>query len=81
LLGPLKHHLSAEHFPDDEAVEREVTAWFPAAAQRILCCWFSGACEKMGQVPQCTGRNKSIFQISTLICLSSVSICNLLHIY
>jgi transposase len=26
--GPLKHHLSAEHFPDDEAVEREVTAWF-----------------------------------------------------
>jgi hypothetical protein len=37
----------------------------------------------MGQVPQCTGRlcwekEKSIFQISTLICLSSVSICNLL---
>jgi transposase len=28
LFGPLKHHLSAEHFPDDEAVEREVTAWF-----------------------------------------------------
>jgi histone-lysine N-methyltransferase SETMAR len=28
LIGPLKHHLSAEHFPDDEAVEREVTAWF-----------------------------------------------------
>jgi hypothetical protein len=25
-VGPLKHHLSAEHFPDDEAVEREVTA-------------------------------------------------------
>jgi hypothetical protein len=24
----LKHYLSAEHFPDDEAVEREVTAWF-----------------------------------------------------
>jgi histone-lysine N-methyltransferase SETMAR len=28
LFGPLKHHLSAEQFPDDEAVEREVTAWF-----------------------------------------------------
>jgi hypothetical protein len=28
LFGALKHHLSAEHVPDDEAVEREVTAWF-----------------------------------------------------
>jgi hypothetical protein len=28
LFVPLKHCLSAEHFPDDEAVEREVTAWF-----------------------------------------------------
>jgi hypothetical protein len=36
LFGPLKHHLSAEHFPDDEAVEREVTAWFrqPVGAGR-----------------------------------------------
>jgi hypothetical protein len=23
-----QHHLLAEHFPDVEAVEREVTAWF-----------------------------------------------------
>jgi hypothetical protein len=28
----------------------------PTAAQRIICCWFSGACEMVGQVPQCTGR-------------------------
>ncbi|PNF38144.1 hypothetical protein B7P43_G14600 [Cryptotermes secundus] len=28
LFGPLKHHLSAGHFPNDEAVEREVTACF-----------------------------------------------------
>jgi hypothetical protein len=28
LFGPLKYHLSAEHFPNDEAVEREVTTWF-----------------------------------------------------
>jgi hypothetical protein len=39
-------------------------------------------CETMGQVPQCTGRlclrNKSIFQITTRVCLSSISICNLL---
>jgi hypothetical protein len=26
------------------------------AAQRIWCCWFSGACETMWKVPQCTGR-------------------------
>jgi hypothetical protein len=26
-FSPLKHHLSTEHFPDNEAVEREVTAW------------------------------------------------------
>jgi hypothetical protein len=26
------------------------------AAQRILCCWLSGACEMMGQVPQYTER-------------------------
>jgi hypothetical protein len=28
LFGPLKHHLSADHFPDDETVKREVAAWF-----------------------------------------------------
>jgi hypothetical protein len=28
----------------------------PTAAQRILCCWLSGACETMGQVLHCTGR-------------------------
>jgi hypothetical protein len=27
----------------------------PRAAQRILCRWFSGAYETLGQVPQCTG--------------------------
>jgi hypothetical protein len=36
----------------------------------------------MGQVPQCTGRLyweiKVFFQISTLVCLSSIYICNLL---
>jgi hypothetical protein len=28
----------------------------PSADQRILCCWFSEACETMGQVPRCIGR-------------------------
>jgi len=27
-FGPLKHHLSGERFPDDDAVERAVRAWF-----------------------------------------------------
>jgi hypothetical protein len=72
LVGPLKHYLLAEHFPDDEAVERELAACVPTAPQRILWCWFSGACETMGQVPQCIGKlcreiRKSIFQISSLI--------------
>jgi hypothetical protein len=26
------------------------------SSTKILCCWFSGACETIGQVPQCTGR-------------------------
>jgi hypothetical protein len=30
LFGPLKHRLSTEYFPDDEAVEREVTAGMPS---------------------------------------------------
>jgi hypothetical protein len=32
LFSPLKHHLSAEHFPDDEAVEREQPKQFYAAS-------------------------------------------------
>jgi hypothetical protein len=58
LFGPLKHHLSAQHFPDDEAAEREVTAWFRQQPKEFYAA--------------------GIFQISTLICLSSISICNLL---
>ena len=28
LFGPLKHHLSGERFPGDDAVERALRAWF-----------------------------------------------------
>jgi len=28
LFGPLKHHPSGERFPDEDAVERAVRAWF-----------------------------------------------------
>jgi hypothetical protein len=42
------------------------------AGQRIVCCWFSGACETMGQVPQCTGRlclEIKVYFKSVLFCL------------
>jgi hypothetical protein len=42
LFGPLKHHLSAEHFPDNEAVEREVTAWFRQQPKEFYAASFQG---------------------------------------
>jgi hypothetical protein len=42
LFGPLKHHLSAEHFPDDEAVEREVTTWFQQQPKEFYAANFLG---------------------------------------
>jgi hypothetical protein len=52
----------------------------PTAAQRIVCSWFSGACEMMVQMPQCTGslcwEIKVLFK--SVFLFKSVSICNLL---
>jgi hypothetical protein len=42
LFGPLIHHLSAEHFPDNEAVEREVTAWFRQQPKEFYAAGFQG---------------------------------------
>jgi hypothetical protein len=42
LFGPLKHHLSAEYFPDDEAVERDVTAWFRQQPKEFYAAGFKG---------------------------------------
>jgi histone-lysine N-methyltransferase SETMAR len=42
LFGPLKHHRSAEHFPDDETVEREVTAWFQQHPKNFMLLVFRG---------------------------------------
>jgi histone-lysine N-methyltransferase SETMAR len=41
-FGPLKHHLSAEYFPDDEAVEREVTTWFRQQPKEFYAAGFQG---------------------------------------
>jgi hypothetical protein len=42
LFGPLKYHLSVEQFPDDEAVEREVTAWFQQQPKEFYAAGFQG---------------------------------------
>jgi hypothetical protein len=42
LFGPLKHHLSAEHFPDDEAVEREVTTGSDSSQKNFMLLVFKG---------------------------------------
>jgi len=40
--SPLKQHLSAERFPDDEAVERAVRAWFRQQPQEFYAAGFQG---------------------------------------
>jgi len=40
--SPLKQHLSGEHFPDDNAVERVVRAWFRQQPQEFYGTGFQG---------------------------------------
>jgi histone-lysine N-methyltransferase SETMAR len=42
LFGPLKQHLSGECFPDDDAVERAVCAWFQQQPQEFYATGFQG---------------------------------------
>jgi hypothetical protein len=42
LVSPLKHHLLAEHFPNDEAVERELTALFRQQPKEFYGAGFPG---------------------------------------
>jgi hypothetical protein len=41
-IALLKHHLSSEHFPNDEAVEREITAWFQQQPKEFYATGFQG---------------------------------------
>jgi hypothetical protein len=50
LFGPLKHYLSGESFPDDDAVERAVRAWFQQQPKEFYAAGFQGRCETVGQV-------------------------------
>jgi hypothetical protein len=40
LFGPLKHHLSGERFPDDDAVEIAVRAWFQQQRKEFYAAGF-----------------------------------------
>jgi len=40
--SPLKQHLSEEHFPDDDAVERVVRAWFREQPKEFYGAGFQG---------------------------------------
>jgi len=42
LFGPLKHHLLGERFPDDDAVERAVRAWFRQQPKEFYAADFQG---------------------------------------
>ena len=42
LFGPLKHNLSGERFPDDDAVERAVRAWFRQQPKEFYAAGFQG---------------------------------------
>jgi len=42
LFGPLKQHLSGERFPDDDAVERGVCAWFRQQPQEFYATGLQG---------------------------------------
>jgi hypothetical protein len=59
------------------AMEREVTVWFRQQPKEFYAAGFQELVKQWDKCLNVDG-NKSIFQISTLVCLSSVSICNLL---
>jgi hypothetical protein len=42
LFGPLKHHVSGERFPDNDAVERAVHAWFQQQPKEFYATAFQG---------------------------------------
>jgi len=42
LFGPLKHHLLGERFPDDDAVERALRAWFRQQPKEFYAAGFQG---------------------------------------
>jgi len=41
-IGPLKHHLSGERFPDEDAVQRAVRAWFRQQPKEFYPAGFQG---------------------------------------
>jgi hypothetical protein len=61
--------MEATRTPDDEAVERKVTAWFRLQPKEFYAAGFQGLvklCASASMYREIMLRNKSIFQISTL---------------
>jgi hypothetical protein len=56
LFDPLKHQLSAERFPDDKAVEREVTAWFRQQPKEFYAAGFQGLVKRWDKWLNVQGR-------------------------
>jgi len=44
--SPLKQHLSGERFPDDDAVERAVCAWWRQQPQEFYAAGFQGLAKR-----------------------------------
>jgi hypothetical protein len=62
-------------------MEREVTAWFQQQPKEFYAAGFQRLMKdgtSASMYREIMLRNKHIFQINTLVCLSSISICNLL---
>jgi hypothetical protein len=59
------------------AMEREVTAWFRQQPKEFYAAGIQGLVKRQDKCLNVQG-DYVIFQISTLVCLSSICICNLL---
>ena len=79
--SPLKQHLSGEHFPDDDAVERVVLAWFREQPQELYGAGFQGFVKWWDKSLNLFGdyiENKCCLYVIIPIRLFSITICNLL---
>ena len=79
--SPLKQHLSGERFPDDDAVEKVVCAWFRQQPQEFYTAGFQGLVKWWNKCLNLFGdyfENKCCLYVIITIRLFSITICNLL---
>jgi len=81
LFGPPKQHLSGERFPDEDAVERAVCAWFRQQPQEFHAAGFQGLGKRWDKCLICmeiTLKNKCCLYVIIPIRFFSITVCNLL---